>query len=161
MYKILFLALIIAITACDNTIPPATTQSSSGISTASSGIDSELHTLNGIDVTSDEYVKQLYNSRRSDTQVLVRGTIIRILSDDTEGSQHQRFIIELGTGQTLLVAHNIDLAPRVTNIKTDTEVYVYGEYEYNDEGGVVHWTHHDPDKQHVNGWIYYDGEYFG
>src|SRR4030095_5405622 len=54
-----------------------------------------------------------FAEHRSDFEVEGRGTVTRILSDDTDGSRHQRFIISLGSGQTLLIAHNIDLAPRV------------------------------------------------
>ena len=43
----------------------------------------------------------------------VQGTVERLLADDEEGSRHQRFILRLASGQTLLVAHNIDVAPRV------------------------------------------------
>ncbi|HCO00426.1 MAG TPA: DNA-binding protein, partial [Methylophaga sp.] len=81
------------------------------------------------------------------------GTVTRLLSDDNDGSRHQRFIIELASGQTLLIVHNIDLAPRIDDIREGDEVRVYGEYIWNDKGGLIHWTHHDPANRHPHGWI--------
>ncbi|QOY51204.1 DUF3465 domain-containing protein [Candidatus Sulfurimonas baltica] len=46
------------------------------------------------------------------SQMCDSGDVIRVLSDDNTGSRHQRFIIRLSSGQTLLIAHNIDLAPK-------------------------------------------------
>lgn len=97
--------------------------------------------------------EQLYEEQRSDVQLQVAGEVIRLLEDDNEGSRHQRFIIELASGQTLLVSHNIDLAPRIDGIQIGDDVEVYGEYVWNDQGGLMHWTHHDPANQHPHGWI--------
>jgi hypothetical protein len=76
----------------------------------------------------------------NNTQVRGAGVVERTLSDDNDGSRHQRFILRLASGQTLLVAHNIDLAPRVANLRTGDTVEFSGEYEWNEKGGVVHWT---------------------
>jgi len=58
----------------------------------------------------------------SGQQVRGIGTATRILSDDNDGSRHQRFILRLASGQTVLIAHNIDLAPRISSLSTgDTE----------------------------------------
>jgi hypothetical protein len=95
---------------------------------------------------------------RSGQQVLGSGMVIRILADDNEGSRHQRFILEMSSGQTLLVAHNIDLAPRVSSLSTGDTVEFYGEYEPKPQGGVIHWTHHDPQGRHVAGWLEHRGQ---
>ena len=81
------------------------------------------------------------------------GKVKTILKDDLKGSRHQRFILILPSGQTLLVAHNIDLAPRVEGLRKGDRIEFSGMYEYNDKGGVVHWTHHDPDARHAGGWL--------
>jgi len=88
---------------------------------------------------------------------LFEGRIVRLLSDDTFGDRHQRFVIELASGQTLLVAHNIDIGHRIDGLYLGARVTVYGEFEPNDLGGVVHWTHLDPDTDHENGWILFKG----
>lgn len=95
-----------------------------------------------------------------DTQVRGSGIVTRILPDDAQGSRHQRFILRLPSGQTLLVAHNIDLAPRVTGLEVGDTVEYYGEYQSNPKGGVVHWTHRDPAGRHAAGWLKHDGETF-
>ena len=66
------------------------------------------------------------------------------------------FIIELKSKQTLLIAHNIDLAPRVDGLSLNDQIEFFGEYEWNDKGGVIHWTHDDPEEIHVNGWIFHN-----
>ena len=86
--------------------------------------------------------------------------VTRILSDDAQGSRHQRFIVRLSSGQTVLVAHNIDLAPRVPGLKVGDIVEFSGEFEWNDKGGVVHWTHHDPSGSHPGGWLKHGGRVF-
>ena len=95
---------------------------------------------------------------RSGQQVRSSGTVTRVLSDDNDGSRHQRFILEMGSGRTLLVAHNIDLAPRISSLRTGDTVAFYGEYETNPQGGVVHWTHRDPQGQHTDGWLEHNGQ---
>ena len=140
MKKILFLIIVVALTYAvvqelGSTIPglPSWTQSS----------DTKLQTA--------------YNNRRSNIQVQGEGIVTKILRDDLKGSKHQRFILRLSTGQTLLIAHNIDLAPRVKKLKTKDTVEFYGEYEWNKKGGVIHWTHHDPSGRHIGGWLKHNG----
>jgi hypothetical protein len=39
-------------------------------------------------------------------------------------------------------------------------VEFFGEYEWNAKGGVVHWTHHDPQGLHENGWLKHQGRLY-
>ena len=94
------------------------------------------------------------------SQIHGTGIVIRILPDDRDGSPHQRFILRLPSGQTLLVAHNIDLAPPISNLRVGDTVEYSGEYAWNPKGGVVHWTHRDPSRQHVDGWLKHDGHVY-
>jgi len=96
-------------------------------------------------------------NKQSDVIVEGVGTVVKVLPDDTKGSQHQKFILKISTGQTILVAHNIDLAPRVAGISKHDKVNFKGEFEWNERGGVVHWTHHDPRGKHVGGWLKHQG----
>jgi hypothetical protein len=103
-------------------------------------------------------LQNAFSNRQSDVQVKGGGKVTRILSDDTDGSRHQRFILMLGSGETVLLSHKIDLAPRIEGLKTGDTVEFYGEYEWNEKGGVIHWTHHDPTGRHVAGWIRHQGK---
>jgi hypothetical protein len=98
-----------------------------------------------------------FESRSHGVQVEGQGVVTRVLPDDAEGSRHQRFLVRLPSGQTVLIAHNIDLAPRIEGIVSGSPVSFSGEYEWNERGGVVHWTHRDPQGQHVAGWLKFDG----
>jgi hypothetical protein len=102
-------------------------------------------------------IRSLYDAQRSGVMVSTAGNVTRILKDDNDGSRHQRFLIKTTEALTLLVSHNIDLAPRVP-LHVHDEVSIYGQYEWNNKGGVLHWTHHDPNKSHPEGWIQHQGK---
>ena len=103
-------------------------------------------------------LENAFKNRLSDIQVNSSGIVIRVLPDDNTGSRHQKFILQLLSGQTLLVAHNIDLAPRINTLSNGDKVEFYGEYEWNKKGGIVHWTHRDPNGHHVGGWLKHNGK---
>ena len=107
--------------------------------------------------TDNSVLTSAFENRKSDVQVLGTGVVIRNLADDTTGSRHQKFILKLSSGQTLLISHNIDLAPRINSLRKDDTVIFHGEYEWNSKGGVVHWTHHDPRGSHIGGWLKHNG----
>lgn len=98
-----------------------------------------------------------WSAVRAGTQVEGSGTVIAVLPDDNDGSRHQRFIIELASGRTLLIAHNIDLAPRIAALELGDTVEFNGVFETNDRGGVIHWTHHDPQGRRQGGWLRHEG----
>jgi len=106
---------------------------------------------------SPDAIAEAFRSRTSSVQVSGVGVVRRILPDDNEGSPHQRFILELSNGQTVLVSHNIDLAARLSSLDRGDTVEFFGEYEWNANGGVIHWTHHDPARRHVGGWLKHEG----
>ncbi|EGS73987.1 DUF3465 domain-containing protein [Vibrio cholerae] len=108
----------------------------------------------------DSVLQQAYKSQQSDLQVQGFGKVVKVLPDDNDGSKHQKFILKLNSGQTLLVAHNIDLAPRIPNLQVGDSVEFYGEYEWNKKGGVLHWTHKDPQNRHAHGWLKYNGQVY-
>lgn len=126
---------------------PTKSRGSSGSATAVKAVATEA---------GDEVIERAFRNKQSDVMVESAGIVVKSLPDDLEGSRHQRFILRLQTGRSLLVAHNIDLAPRVP-LQEGDRIEFKGEYEWNDRGGVVHWTHHDPRKRHPGGWLRLDG----
>ncbi len=125
--------------------------------TTTETLDSEPNLVPSQTTDDLDRIARAFQQRQSDLQVRSSGQVIAVLPDDHEGSRHQKFILELPNGQTVLVAHNIDLAPRIQNIQRQDQVEFYGEYEYSDKGGVIHWTHHDPARKHVDGWLKHQG----
>ena len=109
--------------------------------------------------SAENVVQSAYAARRSGVWMEVRGQISRMLPDDNDGSRHQRFILDVGSGHTVLVSHNIDLAERIPAAAGDT-LALRGRYEWNERGGVIHWTHHDPQGRHQGGWIRQNGELY-
>jgi hypothetical protein len=105
----------------------------------------------------NETIANAFREQRSGVEVVGRGVVTRVLADDTDGSRHQRFILRLDSGQTLLVAHNIDIAPRLASLASGDVVEFKGVYEWNSKGGVIHWTHRDPNGAHQAGWLKYQG----
>lgn len=100
-----------------------------------------------------EVIAQAYAERRSEVLVEAQGVVSKILKDDNHGHRHQRFIVKLANGQTVLIAHNIDLSPRLEGLIVGDMVQFKGEYIWNSHGGLVHWTHPDPSGKHPGGWL--------
>ena len=75
-----------------------------------------LFSINGY-AGGDQAISSAYHDRISDIQVGSSGIVIKTLPDDNAGSRHQRFILRLSTGQTLLISHNIDLTPKLDSLR--------------------------------------------
>ena len=101
-----------------------------------------------------------FNNKTSNIQVEGIGVVVHLFPDDRRGSKHQKFILKLSSGQTVLISHNISLAARINSLKKGDMVNFYGEYEWNPKGGVVHWTHRDPTGKHRDGWLKHNGLIF-
>ena len=95
-----------------------------------------------------------YKKSDDGSWIEVTGFVRRLLSDDNDGSRHQRSIIEINGRRTLLIAHNIDLAERVP-VGMGDRVHVRGMYGWNELGGLVHWTHRDPHGVEDGGYVRY------
>ncbi len=102
--------------------------------------------------TDADFAKAMEDKAR-DLQLQGEGTVTKVLPDDTQGIRHQKFIVKLKSGQSLLFAHNIDISPRISPLKAGDKISFKGEYEWTPQGGVMHWTHRDPGGRHPAGWI--------
>ncbi|MDJ0938361.1 MAG: DUF3465 domain-containing protein [Woeseiaceae bacterium] len=99
-----------------------------------------------------------YGKRDDGEWIEDAGRVIRLLADHHDAERHQRFVVEV-RGQTLLIAHNLDLARRVP-LGIGDKVRFRGIYEYNEQGGLVHWTHRDPLGRDAGGWVQFRREEF-
>lgn len=104
----------------------------------------------------EQAILDAFRQRRSNVIVTGRATVKKLLPDDNVGDRHQKMILRLPSGHSLLLAHNIDLADRIPVDEGD-KIEFSGEYEYSEQGGVLHWTHHDPRGRHPGGWIRLNG----
>jgi hypothetical protein len=140
--------------AFDHAAAPAQSQQ------AAADADTGTKPAGGKQACDEDALASAYRAHQSRIEVCGRGVIAKVLRDDTEGARHQRFIVRLPPGQTLLIAYNFDLAPRIDGLRPGSPVEFAGEYEWNGQGGVVHWTHRDPGGRHSPGWIRYGGRQY-
>jgi uncharacterized protein YcfL len=143
MKKLFLFAWFLLLAACSPSQPPASVNSAPNQAVVQSNLST---------------IADLYAKKQSQVWVEDSGVVVKVLADDSNGSRHQRFLVKVNTGQTLLFAHNIDLAARVENIQFGDQVAFSGEYIYNHKGGIIHWTHHDPQGKHRAGWIKLNGK---
>ncbi len=105
-------------------------------------------------------VESLYQGRQSGTWLVTSGRVERLLPDDTKTSDgsdmHQKFLLQTGA-ITVLVAHNISIAPRVP-LKVGDEITLRGQYEWSEKGGTIHFTHHPKYANKNSGWIDHAGK---
>ncbi|MBA3770009.1 MAG: DUF3465 domain-containing protein [Blastocatellia bacterium] len=109
-------------------------------------------------VTTKDAITLAFEQQRSNIAVEGEGIVVRTLSDDTSGVPHQRFIVRIASGSTVLVSHNTNVAERIDDLKTGDQVSFAGEYIWNPQGGLLHWTHRDPAGRQPPGWIRHKGK---
>lgn len=125
-------------------------------------VKSQIQTLSlqplssGLAKEDNAALKQAFAQKQSHVWVEGNGVVKKLLPDDTKGARHQRFLVTIAPEQTLLFAHNIDLAQRA-DVNVGDQVQFRGEYIYNPKGGIMHWTHHDPQGRQ-GGWIRVNGQ---
>lgn len=134
--------------------PPASTRSQPtvGRSPASPRQARDKATREG-----EQAILDAFEHRQSDVIVQSTAVVKKNLPDDNVGARHQKCILRLPSGHSVLLAHNLDLADRVP-CRVGDELEFYGEYEYTEQGGVIHWTHHDPGQRRRDGWIRHAGK---
>lgn len=122
------------------------------VSIAPLGLSSPAGAQSGSENNARSPVKEAYLNRYSNLFLQAQGDVVRILKDDEKGTPHQRFIIMTSEGQTVLIVHNLNLSTRVP-VRVGLEVRVYGEYEWNPKGGLIHNTHRSTGQNNPHGWI--------
>src|SRR6266849_3163430 len=99
-----------------------------------------------------------FHNHQSNVDVTADGTVVRLLADRTSSTGiHEQFILKLSSGDiTVEVEHNISIAPRVP-VAIGDHLIVHGEYVWNAQGGLIHFTHHDPRGKYERGFIQDNG----
>ena len=87
----------------------------------------------------------------------VTAPVKKMLRYDDRGLPHEKFLLVLSNGSTILVAHNTKMAPYVP-IQAGDIVTVSGEFIWNEKGGLIHWTHHTDTPNHAGGYIEFKGK---
>ena len=102
----------------------------------------------------DAAIVQDFQTHRSNVEVTADGTVVTIFPDRSSSSGvHEQFIMRLSSGGiTVEVEHNISIGRRAPLTLGDS-VVVHGEYIWNGKGGLIHFTHHDPQGTHEGGYI--------
>ncbi len=162
LWSVIVAGAILAVGGCSSDLDGGTGSSIGGSATSATAATTPTTGAIAIDgeetrADSDALLAEAFAARAVDLPVEGESTVTRLLADDTEGDRHQRFIVELDSGQTLLVVHNIDVAPRVEGLHEGDTVLFKGEYVWNEQGGLIHWTHHDPEGLSEGGWIQHEG----
>jgi hypothetical protein len=110
----------------------------------------------GVWPVSDTQIIEDQDQHRSKVEVTLSAPVERLLPDDTQGNPHQKFLLGISNGTTVLVAHNTKLAPHIPIHEGDL-VTIHGEFVWNKKGGLVHYTHHSTSRHHQSGWIQCNG----
>lgn len=85
-------------------------------------------------------------------EVFINAQVCRLLPTDNRGLRHQKFLIRLTNGTTVLVANDLTVGQMVPCQVGDI-LQIRGEYIWTRRGGVLHWTHHSDTREHPGGWI--------
>jgi hypothetical protein len=159
MKRYALMALFGLLAACEQTSQQSASEAGASNRPQSTvEVKSQIKTLSlpslsaGLAAEDNAALKQAFAQKQSHVWLEGHGVVKKLLPDDNKGDRHQRFLVSVSAEQTLLFAHNIDLAPRVENLRVGDEVTFKGEYIYNPKGGIMHWTHHDPQGRQ-SGWI--------
>ncbi len=107
----------------------------------------------------DRQIRQAQEAHMINAEVTGKAVVLKLLPDDRQGLQHQKFLLQLSNGTTILVAHDISYAPKVPIVPGD-QITIHGSYIWNSKGGLIHWTHHSDSPRHEGGWIQFQGQYY-
>lgn len=102
-------------------------------------------------------VYDAWQNGRSRLEVTATGKITRLFGIRAGPSGlHEGFLVRLsgaaGHGLTVRVEDNVDITGLIP-LSAGENVEVRGEYIYDESGGLIHFTHHDPRGRHAGGYV--------
>lgn len=86
-------------------------------------------------------------------------TVIKILPDDDHGLEHQKWTVKLSDGRTMQAVYNLDMCERVP-LAVGDKVSMGGQFIWTNQGGLLHWLHHDPKGNRPDGYVELNGKFF-
>ena len=101
-----------------------------------------------------------YQERVSGLQLSVSGKITHVFPSPETGDQHQKFIVQLDAGQSVMVIHNRALGSAIDGLLEGETIEVFGEYQWDQGGGIIRRTHQDPASHRQAGWVKYKGRIY-
>lgn len=93
----------------------------------------------------------LFIRHESGQWITVAGRFDRRYPDANGRLTHQRFVMSCANGLHLLVVNDVSIGMRVPFVRL-ARVVVRGQYEWDSQGGLLHFTHRS-DSGGVGGWI--------
>lgn len=108
----------------------------------------------------DTYFAQAYQNHASGLQLSIEGKVTYLFSGADAGAGYQKFTVQLGSGQSVIVIHNIQSGSVIEGLGIGDDVEVFGEYVWAPEGGIIQRTHQDPDGGYQAGWVKYKGRIY-
>lgn len=112
--------------------------------------------------TAQAILERALQNKAQDQLLVVVGWVTEILPDEQRDVvSYQRFVVRLTNRKPLLIEHNLQIAPRVEGLKTGSELLIRGRYFWNEQGGVLRQTHHDPEQKQPDGWIRFKHKNYG
>jgi hypothetical protein len=86
--------------------------------------------------------------------------VIELMPDDTQGSPHQKFRVQLSNGRSIMIISNLDMCVHVP-VQVGDSVGAGGEFiPTGKASGLLHWVHRDPKKQRPDGYIELNGQVY-
>lgn len=86
-------------------------------------------------------------------------TVTRLLPDDNSGLRHQKWVVRLSNGQQITAVYNLDMCPHVP-LKVGDVVGMGGQFISTNQGGLIHWMHHDPSGRRPAGYATLNGQFY-
>lgn len=122
--------------------------------------DRQENVVNSNPNASDSQIVQAVNNQRRVNFVEGSGmVVVKVLPDDTSGLQHQKWMVRLSNGKLLQAVYNSDMCPRVP-VREGDVVAMGGMFIWTNQGGLIHWLHHDPRGNRPDGYVMLNGKYY-
>lgn len=102
-------------------------------------------------------VRQSFDHGQSGVWLALTARVTRLLPDAYGKYQHQRFIVACSSGLTVEIVNDVSVGRRAP-VSPGDQISVRGEYIWNPEGGLIHFTHHGGSGE--GGWILLRGKIY-